>query len=267
MTKQSVVIERRGRIALVTLNEPETRNALSPAVVQGLCAFLSQVNADSSLSCIVLTGAGKGFCSGGNVKDMRSGHDPMYAGSAHEMQEGYRNGIQRIPLLFQALDVPVIAAVNGSAIGAGCDLACMCDIRFASDDAKFAESFMRVGLVSGDGGAWLLPRIVGLPRALEMALTCCVLDAPQALQWGLVTRVVEPEKLIESALHTAQTISEFPPRSIRLNKRLILQSLNMTLGASLEMSAAFQAIVQNTQDQKEAVLALLEKRSPQFSGQ
>ncbi|MGQ7394177.1 enoyl-CoA hydratase-related protein, partial [Streptococcus suis] len=92
------------------------------------------------------------------------------------------------------------------------------------------------------------------PRALEMALTCCVLDAPQALQWGLVTRVVEPEKLIESALHTAQTISEFPPRSIRLNKRLILQSLNMTLGASLEMSAAFQAIVQNTQDQKEAVL-------------
>jgi enoyl-CoA hydratase/carnithine racemase len=264
--QKSVLIERQGRVALVTLNEPDHRNALSVALVHELCTFLAGANADSSLSCIVLTGAGKGFCSGGNVKDMRDGNDPMYSGTAHDMQEGYRKGIQWLPKLFHGLDVPVIAAVNGAAIGAGCDLACMCDIRMASPEAKFAESFMRVGLVSGDGGAWLLPRIVGLPRALEMALTCCTLDASQALAWGLVTRVVESGRLVAAALEMARAIAEFPPRSIRLNKRLILQSLDMTLSGSLELSAAFQAIVQNTADQKEAVVALLDKRSPLFVG-
>jgi len=266
MAEAKVLIERQGPVALVTLNERESRNALTPGVVGELCAFLAGANADATLSCVVLTGAAKGFCSGGNVKDMRDGNDPMYAGTPHEMQEGYRNGAQMITKLFHELDVPVIAAVNGPAIGAGCDLACMCDIRITSPQAKFAESFMRVGLVSGDGGAWLLPRIVGLPRALEMALTCCVLDAEQALEWGLVTHVVEAERLVDAALEMARGIAQLPPRSIRLNKRLIVQSIDMTLSGSLELSAAFQAIVQNTADQKEAVLALLEKRSPNFVG-
>lgn len=266
MAEGKVLIERQGPVALVTLNEPGSRNALTPGIVRELCGFLAGANADSTLSCIVLTGAGKGFCSGGNVKDMRDGSDPMYAGTPHEMQEGYRSGAQMITKLFHELDVPVIAAVNGAAIGAGCDLACMCDIRIASPHAKFAESFMRVGLVSGDGGAWLLPRVVGLPRALEMALTCCMLDADKALQWGLVTHVVEADRLIDVALEMARGIAELPPRSIRLNKRLIIQSVDMTLSGSLELSAAFQAIVQNTADQKEAVAALLEKRTPNFIG-
>ena len=261
-----LLVERRGAIALVTLNEPDSRNALTPGVVAELCSFLETANADAALNCVVLTGAGKGFCSGGNVKDMRDGSDPMYAGSPHQMQEGYRSGAQRITRLFHDLDVPVIAAVNGAAIGAGCDLACMCDIRIASPYAKFAESFMRVGLVSGDGGAWLLPRVVGLPRALEMALTCCTLDAEQALAWGLVTHVVDADALIDKALEMAQGIAQLPPRSIRLNKRLIVQSMDMTLAGSLELSAAFQAIVQNTADQKEAVAALLDKRLPLYVG-
>jgi 2-(1,2-epoxy-1,2-dihydrophenyl)acetyl-CoA isomerase len=266
MAEGKILIERHGPVALVTLNEPETRNSLSPAIVRELCALLAGANADASLSCIVLTGAGKGFCSGGNVKDMRDGNDPMFSGTPHDMQEGYRNGVQMIPKLFHELDVPVIAAVNGAAIGAGCDLACMCDIRIASSEAKFAESFMRVGLVSGDGGAWFLPRVVGVPRALEMTLTCRTLSAGEALEWGLVTRIAEAGKLIDTALEVARGIAELPPRSIRLNKRLILRSLDMTLSGSLELSAAFQAIVQNTADQKEAVAALLEKRSPKFIG-
>jgi enoyl-CoA hydratase/carnithine racemase len=266
MTDQKILVDRQGRVAILTLDEPESRNALSPAIVRELCNFLASANADASLSCVVLTGAGKAFCSGGNVKDMRDGNDPMYAGSPHDMQEGYRSGAQMITKLFHELDVPVIAAVNGAAIGAGCDLACMCDIRIGSTEARFAESFMRVGLVSGDGGAWLLPRVVGVPRALEMTLTCRMLDAAEALEWGLVTRVVHPDKLIEAALEMARRIAELPPRSIRLNKRLIVQSLDMTLTGSLELSAAFQAIVQNTADQKEAVNALLEKRSPNFVG-
>jgi enoyl-CoA hydratase/carnithine racemase len=123
MTEQKVLVERQGRVAILTLDEPESRNALSPAIVRELCNFLACANADASLSCMVLTGAGKAFCSGGNVKDMRDGSDPMYAGSPHDMQEGYRNGAQMITKLFHELDVPVIAAVNGAAIGAGCDLA------------------------------------------------------------------------------------------------------------------------------------------------
>jgi len=266
MAEAKVLIERQGPVALVTLNEPESRNALTPGVVSALCDFVAGANDDASLSCIVLTGAGKGFCSGGNIKDMRDGSDPMFAGTPHQMQEGYRNGAQRITRLFHALDVPVIAAVNGHAIGAGCDLACMCDIRIAAPDAKFAESFMRVGIVSGDGGAWLLPRVLGLPRALEMPLTCRMLDAEEALAWGLVTHVVPAEALLDKALEMARTIAAFPPRSIRLNKRLLIKSQDMTLEGSLELSAAFQAIVQHTADQKEAVAALLEKRPPTFVG-
>ena len=167
-----VTIERLGAVALVTLNDPATRNVLSPPVVRELCTFFGAANGDDALGCIVLAASGDGFCSGGNIKDMRDGTDPMFAGTAHQMQEAFRDGVQVIPKLLNALDVPVIAAVQGAAIGAGCDLACMCDIRIAATDARFAESFLRVGLVSGDGGAWFLPRVVGVSRALEMALTC-----------------------------------------------------------------------------------------------
>lgn len=261
-----ILVDRQGAVAVVTLNDPEARNPLTPGLVSALCDFLAGANEDPTLSCIVLTGAGRSFCSGGNIKHMRDGDDPMYAGSPHDMQEGYRNGVQMIPRLFHALDVPVIAAVNGHAIGAGCDLASMCDIRIASPEARFAESFMRVGIVSGDGGAWLLPRVIGVSRALEMALTCRVLDADEALDWGLVTHLVPAEELLDKALELAQSIAAFPPRSIRLNKRLIVKSQDMTLDGSLELSAAFQAIVQNTTDQKEAVNALLEKRAPTYVG-
>lgn len=266
MTDSKVLIERRGPVALVTLNDPATRNALSSALLRELTAFIAGANADDTLGCIVLAAAGDGFCSGGNIKDMRDGADPMFAGTPHQMQEAFRNNVQMIPKLLHELDVPVIAAVQGAAMGAGCDLACMCDIRIASTDAKFAESFLRVGLVSGDGGAWFLPRVVGMPRALEMALTCRTIDAVEAKQWGLVNHVVDREKLLDTALEMARTIAAFPPRSVRLNKRLIRQSLNLTLADCLEISATFQAIVQSTADQKEAVAALLEKRLPRYSG-
>lgn len=264
--ESKVLVERQGAVALVTLNDPATRNALSPQVVSELAAFLGGANADETLGCIVLAAAGDGFCSGGNIKDMRDGTDPMFAGTAHQMQEGFRNGVQVIPKLFHELDVPVIAAVQGAAIGAGCDLACMCDIRIAAADAKFAESFLRVGLVSGDGGAWFLPRVIGLPRATELALTCRTLNATEAREWGLVTHVVDKEGLLDAALEMARTIAAFPPRSVRLNKRLLRKSQDMTLADCLELSAAFQGIVQSTADQKEAVAALLERRAPRYTG-
>jgi enoyl-CoA hydratase/carnithine racemase len=267
MTESTLLIERHGSVALLTLNDAATRNSLSPDLVAALTAFLAGANADVELTCIVLTGAGEGFCSGGNIKAMRRGVEPMFTGSPQQMQDAYRAGIQMIPRLFHSLDVPAIAAVNGAAIGAGCDLACMCDIRIASTDAKFAESFLRVGLVPGDGGAWLLPRVVGYPRALEMALTCRVIEAEEAQRWGLVTHVVERSALLETAMSMARTIAAFPPRSVRLNKRLIRQSINLTLDECLELSAAYQAIVQHTADQREAIAAVVDKRPPRFTGQ
>jgi len=267
MAETKLLVEREGSIAVITLNDPATRNSLSPDLVSELARFLEGANADERRACIVLTGAGDGFCSGGNVKDMLHGTDPMFTGSPAQMQEAFRIGIQRIPRLFHALDVPAIAAVNGAAIGAGCDLACMCDIRIASADAKFAESFLRVGLVPGDGGAWLLPRLIGYSRAIEMALTCRVVEAPEACAWGLVSTVVERDVLLETALAMARTIAGFPPRSVRLNKRLIRQSMNLTLDECLELSAAYQAIAQHTVDQKESVAALIEKREAHFRGE
>jgi len=267
VTTQSVLIERDGPIATVTLNEPDTRNALSDTVIAGLTGFLETANADETLSCIVVTGAGRSFCSGGNIKDMHEGSHEMFHGAPHAMQDGYRRNIQRIPTLFHALDVPTIAAVNGHAIGAGCDLACMCDIRIANEGALFAESFLRVGLISGDGGAWFLPRVVGVAKALELALTCRTLNAAEAEKWGLVTHVVDPDVLLDEALGMARRIAAFPPKSIRLNKRLVRQSVELSLADSLELAAAYQAIVQHSADQKEAVAALIEKREPHFTGQ
>lgn len=262
----AVQIERDGAIAHLVLNRPDTRNALSGDVIGALVAFLEGANDDADLGCIVLTGKGDAFSSGGNVKEMRDGDHPMFRGSPLEMQEAYRRHIQQLPRLFAGLDVPVVAAVNGHAIGAGMDLAAMCDIRVASTSARFAESFLRVGLVSGDGGAWYLPRVIGYARAIELAMTCRTLDAQEALSWGLVTHVTEPDDLIPTAMRLANSITAFAPQSIRLNKRLLRQSPTLPLEAALDLAASFQAIVQHTRDQREAVDSLLEKRTPKFSG-
>jgi enoyl-CoA hydratase/carnithine racemase len=262
---QAVIYAQEGGVVTLTLNEPETRNAISPAIVEALTAACERVNGDMSVSCVVITGAGKSFSSGGNVKDMRDrvglfGHSPA------EIRRGYQHGIQRIPLALNEIEVPTIAAVNGHAIGAGCDLSLMCDIRFAADDAEFAESFLRVGLISGDGGAWFLPRVVGLSRAYEMTFTGDFIKAAQALEWGLVSYVVPKQTLMQEATAMAQRIAAQPPHSLRLCKKLIREGQAMSLAASLEMAAGMQALAQHTQDQHEAVLAFFDKRKPTFVG-
>ena len=164
------------------------------------------------------------------------------------------------------MNKPVIAAVNGAAVGVGLVMALYSDYRICSAEAKLGTAFARRGLVAEYGLAWLLPRVVGMARAMEMALTCRMLDAAEAKNWGLVTHVTEPDALIDRAMTMAHEIAALPPRSIRLNKRLMRQAQSMTLDGALELSAAFQAIVQNTADQREAVAAMLEKRTPEFTG-
>ena len=257
--------EQDGGVVILTLNEPTTRNAISPAIVRALVEYTERINADLSVGCVILTGAGKGFSSGGNVKQMKE-RTGLFGGSPADIRRSYQQGIQRIPLAMYGLEAPSIAAVNGAAVGAGCDLASMCDMRIAARSATFAESFLRVGLVSGDGGAWFLPRAVGMSKACEMTFTGDFVEAEEALRIGLVSKVVDDDKLLDEAMALARRIAAQPVHSLRLTKRLLRDSQQVGLATALEMASAMQALAQHTKDQHEAVLAFSEKREPKFEG-
>jgi enoyl-CoA hydratase/carnithine racemase len=252
-----VVYQQDGAIVTLTLNNPDERNALSTQAqwdeIVDLCA---RIRADQSVRCVILTGAGSAFCAGGNVKDMKN-KTGIAGGSPYQIRDGYRNGIQRIPLALYDLDVPTIAAVNGAAIGAGCDLAMMCDIRIASERAKFAESFVKLGIIPGDGGAWLLPRVVGMSKAAELTFTGDTIDAAEALACGLVSRVVAPDALMPQARALAEKIAANPGPTLRMSKKLLRESQHMRLDSLLELSAAYQAIAHHTPEHDQAIDAFL----------
>ena len=266
MNKDPILCEVRGHVALLTLNRPDTRNALSGEdMFAAFEQLFEKLNSDLTVRAAVLTGAGSAFCSGGNVAEMRD-RTGMFGGSPEQIAANYRAGIQRIPRAFQRLQVPIIAAVNGPAIGAGNDLACMCDIRIASTTARFAESFVKVGIVPGDGGCWLLPRVVGMSRAAELALTGDAIAADEALHIGLVSRVVAPEALLDEALALAGRIAANPPQVLRWTKQLLQQARNGTLDEALDTAGRLQGLAHHTADHSEAVMAFFEKRPPVFVG-
>jgi enoyl-CoA hydratase/carnithine racemase len=264
---QLVQYEKSAGVATLTLNRPEIRNPISDAdMIEALLEVLGAVETDDEVRVAILTGAGTSFSTGGNLKKM-VGAGALRDTLPARTRQNYKRGIQRLPLAFEALEVPVIAAVNGPAIGAGCDLACMCDIRIAGRSAKFAESFIKLGIVPGDGGAWLLPRVVGFAKASEMALTGDVLSADEALVCGLVSRVVPDDTLMHEANLIAARIASNPRFAVRLTKRLLREAQHSSLNTVLEMSAAMQALVHATSDHEEAVSAMLEKRAPRFRGE
>ena len=255
--------EQAGNVVTLTMNQPEVRNALTGnTAVEEFVAASQRIATDMSVRAVVITGAGTVFSSGGNVKDMQRffGDEPTPAAITEE----YRHGIQRLALAVYHLEVPAIAAVNGPAIGAGCDLACMCDIRIASDKATFAESFIKVGIVPGDGGAWLLPRVVGNSRAAEMSFTGDALSAQEALACGLVSRVVPDDELLAEANRLASRIASNPGPTLRMTKRLLREGEHMRLESLLELSAGYQALAHKTWQHREAVTAFIEKRKPVF---
>lgn len=255
--------EREGAVLTLTMNQPATRNALTGnSAVDEFVEACAAITLDTSIRAVILTAEGPVFCSGGNLKDMQRYYQEQI--SPEVIREEYRNGIQRLPRALYNLDVPVIAAVNGPAIGAGFDLTCMCDIRIASEQATFAESFVKVGLVAGDGGAWLLPRVVGMSKASEMAFTGEALTAQQALACGLVSRVVAHESLLTEARALAARIAANPGGVLRMTKRLLREGERSSLESLLELSAGYQAIAHMTADHQEAVRAFVEKRPPKF---
>jgi enoyl-CoA hydratase/carnithine racemase len=255
-----LLVDRDGPVVTATLNRPDERNAISEAAhSEEIAAFCAEMTRDPSVRAVILTGAGKAFCAGGNVKHMQA-RSGMFGGSPYALRNAYRTGIQLIPTALYELEVPVIAAINGPAIGAGLDLACMCDIRIAADTAIFAESFVKLGIVPGDGGAWLLPRVIGMARASQLTLTGEAIDAAKALEFGLISEALPSEALMERARAIAASIAANPGHATRMAKRLLREGQDMKLAPLLELSAAYQALAHHTEDHHEAVNAFIEKR-------
>jgi 2-(1,2-epoxy-1,2-dihydrophenyl)acetyl-CoA isomerase len=262
---EPLLYEQDGGVVTLTMNRPDVRNALSGTdMIDAFVEAARRVNADRSVRAVILTGAGTAFSSGGNVKTMRDKYANT-SGDTADTRYHYREGIQRLPLALTAIEVPLIAAVNGPAIGAGNDLACMCDIRIASDTAVFAESFVKLGIVPGDGGAWLLPRVIGMSRACEMAFTGDSIDAATALAYGLVSRVVSADALLDTARELAMKIAANPGHALRMTKRLLKEGQHVRLDTLLELSAGFQALAHQSADHREALDAIVDRRPPNFN--
>ncbi len=260
-----ILVERHGPVAILKFNRPDAMNALGMAGDgDAVLAACSALNADRAVRCVVLTGEGKCFSAGGDLKALADPDGP-FTGDAVKVRDHYRHGIHRIARALYGLDMPVIAAVNGPAIGLGCDVACLADIRIASDRARFSVTFLKLGLVPGDGGSWLLPRVIGMSRAAELFFTGDLIDANTAASWGLVSRVVAHDALMDEALTLAEKIAAMPMHSLRLTKTLLRQGTSATFDDALEMAANAQVMSHSTPDFREGVAALIEKRPPRFN--
>ena len=251
------LLEVDGRVAMLTLNRHDVRNALTgTSLIDDIVTVAAWVNRTDEVSALILTAAGSAFCSGGNVKDMAERRGD-FAGDAAEIANRYRRGIQRIPLALQQVEIPIIAAVNGPAMGAGFDLANMADIRLASSTATFGETFLNLGLIPGDGGAWFLQRLIGYQQAFELTLSGRIINATEAKALGIVLEVVEPAQLMARARELAAGFARQPPRAVRLTKRLMKMAQRMELKDFLDLSACFQGQCHQEPEHLEAVRRLL----------
>jgi enoyl-CoA hydratase/carnithine racemase len=263
----ALLFEKSGPVVTLTINRPDTRNPLGEEGDGELFAdAAARINADRDVRCVILTGAGKAFSAGGNLKSMRE-RSGTFAGVGVHIRERYRNGIHRLVRALWGIEVPMIAAVNGPAIGLGNDVACLADMRLAADSAIFGATFLKIGLVPGDGGAWILPRTIGHARAAELFFTGDTIDAATAAQWGLVSRVVPADTLMDEARALAVRICRQPPDVLRMTKKLMREGQSASFDTIMEMSAAMQSIAHLTADHGEAGAAFFEKRPAEYKGQ
>jgi 2-(1,2-epoxy-1,2-dihydrophenyl)acetyl-CoA isomerase len=263
MTPQTdeLLYEVKDRIATVTLNRPDKKNAFTAAMLDRWAWALGEAQRDPEVNVVVVTGAGDAFCSGGDVARMGQG-----APTPLDHKNGLWEGVHRVPKALEVMDKPVIAMVNGVAVGAGMGMCVMCDVRIAADTARFSTGYVRVGLVPGDGDTYFLPRLVGPAKALELLWTADFLDAGTALALGVVNRVVPAARLAEETYALARQIAEGPQIPIRMIKRLVYQSLRLDLRTHLDLVSSHMAVVRETEDHKEGVRAFQEKRRPRFQG-
>ena len=256
-----LLVEMDAPLLWVTLNRPHCSNAFSDGMITELCGLLREADWDDDVCVIVLTGAGKAFCAGGDVKAMEE-KTGMFAGDPEGLMRRYTRGIQQIPLTIEALHTPLVAMVNGAAIGAGCDLACMCDIRVGCRHSRFGETFATLALVPGDGGTFFLQRVVGYAKAMELSLTGRIVLAEEALALGLLNQLVEVEELKAATRRLALTIAANSPVAVSMIKKAIRQARTAEISGHLDLLAAFQGITQRTEDHFERIRALKQKWQP-----
>ncbi len=257
---ETVLVETRDGVRIITLNRPEVLNAINAQMGDELLAALRDAERDAGARCLLLSAAGRGFCAGADLREQGSGSGPASLGDL------LRTRYNGIVLRLRTMEKPVIAAINGVAAGAGCNLALAADLRIASERASFIEVFSRVGLIPDSGGTWLLPRLVGMGRALEMALFADPMDAATAERVGLVNRVVPHDDLGARATEWAVRLAAGPTRAYGLIKRGMNQALATGFGEALEYEARLQEIAGRTEDHREGVAAFLAKRPPAYTG-
>ncbi|MDD5092857.1 MAG: enoyl-CoA hydratase-related protein [Dehalococcoidia bacterium] len=262
MSEPQALYKVEGPIGIITLNRTDTRNAFSWEMVRLIQQFLDEASADDKIKVLILTANGAAFCAGADVREFAEGRLRGWV-----FKNFMWEGLHHLNLtLTEDMDKPIIAAVNGPAIGAGMDMALACDMRVSSDKAKFAESYINMGIIAGDGGAYLLSRLVGIPKALELMLTGDMLSAEEAFALGIVNKVVPHERLLAETMVLAEKIASKPPLAVRMMKRSVYQAQNSSFRSHLDCVSSHNAMLSETEDHQEAASAFMEKRKPTFKG-
>jgi enoyl-CoA hydratase/carnithine racemase len=251
MIKPEIIFRKEDGIASIVLNCPERKNAFSMDMIDQWANVLQEWRIDPEVKVIVLTGAGDSFCSGAYFAPSPDG--TRREETAFDQKSTLWDRIHRIPLALEDIDKPVIAALNGVAVGAGLDMALMCDIRFAAQSARFSEGYVKIGFVPGDGAAYYLPRLVGIAKALELLLTGDFINAPEAERIGLVNRVFPDDKLMEETYKFARRLADGPAPVIRLIKRAVYQSSHVDLRTALDLISSHMGVIRSTKESQEAM--------------
>lgn len=257
-----LIVDVADGVGLLTLNRPDKLNAFTHDMLMGLIAALDDFETRDDVAVVILTGAGRGFCSGGDIGGMGDGAERR----PHATKERIWREIQAFPKRLARFEKPILCAVNGAAVGGGMDLALACDIRIAGESARFAETYAKIGLLPGGGGAYFLPRLIGRARALELLWTADFVDAATALEIGLVNHVYEDDRLLPEALALAKRIAAMPPLSVRLIKRTVDQSLRSDMDTAFDLVSSHIAIARAGEDHPEAIAAFKEKRPGRYKG-
>jgi 2-(1,2-epoxy-1,2-dihydrophenyl)acetyl-CoA isomerase len=256
---------QKDEVLYIYLNRPEFMNAFSDEMINSLVDALERAEQDESIRLSVISGRGKAFCAGGDLKAMED-KSGMFAGDSVELKKRYQEGIQRIPLTIEACQKPILAMVNGAAIGAGLDLACMCDLRIGSTFSKYGETFAKLALVPGDGGSYFLQRIVGFAKAMEMTITGKIYNSDEALSMGLINTLAGPNELENQVNEFIKAILLTAPQAGRMAKEALKRAYHEEVPEMLDMLSTFQGQTQRTEDHFEAIKAFREKRKPQWQG-
>lgn len=269
MDFETILLIKKDHLATLTLNRPDKRNAINRRMMEELIAALSDISEDDEIRAMILTGAGKAFCAGADVDIMPGGGDVKEFDelSVEKMRRSFIfKAAKKIILYLHQMEKPTIAMINGVCLGAGFDLTLACDLRIASEKARFMCGFVKIGLFPGFGAAWLYPRTMGLGKALELLLTGDVLDAKEAKEIGLLNKLTTAEELESATLTLAEKIANGPPIAIRLMKSQVYKGLGTGLVTALDEAATCESITLTSRDHKEGITAFREKRLPSFEG-